>query len=129
MFQLHFPFEINYIYIHDVMFFSCTFHTVGTAAGEQKYNSLCILSLNIINEKVRVQSAHQHTLREGIRYPRVQRGFRVQRGLLGCSVALRVQRSLVRVQRGLVGSALDCFAAVPDSIPPPGTPPSEKLFK
>ena len=33
---------------------SCTFHTVGTAAGEQKFNSLCILSLNIINEKVRI---------------------------------------------------------------------------
>jgi len=31
---------------------SCTFHSVGTAAGEQKFNSLCILSLNIINEKV-----------------------------------------------------------------------------
>ncbi|XP_023346382.1 innexin inx2 [Eurytemora carolleeae] len=31
---------------------SCTFHTVGSAAGEQKFNSLCILSLNIINEKV-----------------------------------------------------------------------------
>ena len=31
---------------------SCTFHTVGTAAGEQKFNSVCILSLNIINEKV-----------------------------------------------------------------------------
>ncbi len=49
---------VNYIYIHDVLYFSCTFHTVGTAAGEQKYNSLCILSLNIINEKVRVQLAH-----------------------------------------------------------------------
>jgi hypothetical protein len=49
----------NYIYIHEVLYFSCTFHTVGTAAGEQKYNSLCILSLNIINEKVRVQSGHQ----------------------------------------------------------------------
>ena len=33
-------------------FFSCTFHSVGTAAGEQKFNSLCVLSLNIINEKV-----------------------------------------------------------------------------
>ena len=32
---------------------SCTFHSVGTAAGEQKFNSLCVLSLNIINEKVR----------------------------------------------------------------------------
>ena len=31
---------------------SCTFHSVGTAAGEQKFNSLCILSLNIVNEKV-----------------------------------------------------------------------------
>ena len=31
---------------------SCTFHSVGTAAGEQKFNSLCVLSLNIINEKV-----------------------------------------------------------------------------
>ena len=31
---------------------SCTFHSVGTAAGEQKFNSICILSLNIINEKV-----------------------------------------------------------------------------
>ena len=31
---------------------SCSFHSVGTAAGEQKFNSLCILSLNIINEKV-----------------------------------------------------------------------------
>ena len=25
---------------------------MGTAAGEQKFNSLCILSLNIVNEKV-----------------------------------------------------------------------------
>ena len=33
-------------------FISCTFHSVGTAAGEQKFNSICILSLNIINEKV-----------------------------------------------------------------------------
>ena len=33
-------------------FCSCTFHSVGTAAGEQKFNSICILSLNIINEKV-----------------------------------------------------------------------------
>ena len=32
--------------------FSCTFHSVGTAAGEQKFNSLCVLSLNIINEKI-----------------------------------------------------------------------------
>ncbi len=31
---------------------SCTFHSVGTAAGEQKFNSLCVLSLNIINEKI-----------------------------------------------------------------------------
>jgi len=31
---------------------SCTFHSVGTAAGEQKFNSLCVLSLNIVNEKV-----------------------------------------------------------------------------
>jgi len=31
---------------------SCTFHSVGTAAGEQKFNSLCVMSLNIINEKV-----------------------------------------------------------------------------
>jgi len=31
---------------------SCTFHSVGTGAGEQKFNSLCILSLNIVNEKV-----------------------------------------------------------------------------
>ena len=41
----------------DVFFFfplssSCTFHSVGTAAGEQKFNSLCVLSLNIINEKI-----------------------------------------------------------------------------
>ena len=35
---------------------SCTFHSVGTAAGEQKFNSLCILSLNIINEKVKFES-------------------------------------------------------------------------
>ena len=34
------------------IYLSCTFHTVGSAAGEQKFNSLCILSLNIINEKV-----------------------------------------------------------------------------
>ncbi|CAB4056257.1 inx [Lepeophtheirus salmonis] len=33
---------------------SCTFHSVGTAAGEQKFNSLCVLSLNIINEKIYV---------------------------------------------------------------------------
>ena len=33
-------------------FRSCTFHSVGTAAGEQKFNSLCVLSLNIINEKI-----------------------------------------------------------------------------
>ena len=32
--------------------YSCTFHSVGTAAGEQKFNSLCVLSLNIINEKI-----------------------------------------------------------------------------
>ena len=32
---------------------SCTFHSVGTAAGEQKFNSLCVMSLNIINEKVK----------------------------------------------------------------------------
>ena len=32
---------------------SCSFQSVGSAAGEQKFNSLCILSLNIINEKVR----------------------------------------------------------------------------
>ena len=31
---------------------SCSFHSVGSAAGEQKFNSLCILSLNIINEKI-----------------------------------------------------------------------------
>ena len=34
------------------LYFSCTFHSVGTAAGEQKFNSLCVLSLNIINEKI-----------------------------------------------------------------------------
>jgi hypothetical protein len=33
----------------------------------------------------------------------------------------------LRVQLGLADSALDCCTAVPDSIPPPGTPPSEKL--
>ena len=42
---------VNYIIII-LVFSSCTFHTVGTAAGEQKFNSVCILSLNIINEKV-----------------------------------------------------------------------------
>jgi len=31
---------------------SCDFHSVGTAAGEQKFNSICVMSLNIINEKV-----------------------------------------------------------------------------
>ena len=35
-----------------ILYFSCTFHSVGTAAGEQKFNSLCVLSLNIINEKI-----------------------------------------------------------------------------
>ena len=39
-------------YDHYFLFFSCTFHSVGTAAGEQKFNSLCVLSLNIINEKI-----------------------------------------------------------------------------
>ena len=37
---------------------SCTFHSVGTAAGEQKFNSLCVLSLNIINEKVGRKHGH-----------------------------------------------------------------------
>jgi len=31
---------------------SCTLYSVGTGAGEQRLNSLCVLSLNIINEKV-----------------------------------------------------------------------------
>lgn len=42
----------NVINPSHIPFFSCTFHSVGTAAGEQKFNSLCVLSLNIINEKI-----------------------------------------------------------------------------
>ena len=38
---------------------SCSFHSVGSAAGEQKFNSVCILSLNIINEKVGLMSCHK----------------------------------------------------------------------
>ena len=41
--------SVYYVYIFAS---SCTFHSVGTAAGEQKFNSLCVLSLNIINEKI-----------------------------------------------------------------------------
>ncbi len=39
-------------FCNNILFSSCTFHSVGTAAGEQKFNSLCVLSLNIINEKI-----------------------------------------------------------------------------
>ena len=44
--------QVSLIHITLFIIISCTFHSVGTAAGEQKFNSICILSLNIINEKV-----------------------------------------------------------------------------
>ena len=49
-----FPTVTRYSSSHSILdsWHSCTFHSVGTAAGEQKFNSLCILSLNIVNEKV-----------------------------------------------------------------------------
>ncbi len=48
--------------------------------------------------------------------PRVQRGLvRVQRGLEGAAWLSRVQCGLVKVQRGLVGSALACRKAGPSS--------------
>ncbi len=69
---------------------------------------------------------------------RVRRGLvRVRRGLVRvrrCLVRVRrglvrVRRDLVRVRRGLVDSAPDCYTAVPGSIPPPGTPPSENFCR